>query len=141
MRKKNQQTVEVTVNEPQTTEITPYDNLYANQQNEINNFNKTEETNGSSNQDDSESKKINLTFSLNSLSSILAICSLCLTFLFAILDCFGVALGLATGVFFLITSLLAIASLYFAYRNCNNRINAHLMFSVLTVLVTVLVYL
>jgi len=138
MRKKNQQTVEVTVNEPQTTEITPYDNLYANQQNE--NFNKTE-TNERVSQEDTESKKINLTFSLNSLSSILAICSLCLTFLFAILDCFGVALGLATGVFFLITSLLAIASLYFAYRNCNNRINAHLMFSVLTVLVTVLVYL
>ena len=138
MRKKNQQTVEVTVNEPQTTEITPYDNLYANQQNE--NFNKTE-TNERASQEDTESKKINLTFSLNSLSSILAICSLGLTFLFAILACFGVALGLATGVFFLITSLLAIASLYFAYRNCNNRINAHLMFSVLTVLVTVLVYL
>jgi len=148
MGKKNKepQEVEVTAETPQNVEITPYDNLYANQQNEQNNFDEKAEKEaeqGQNGQCESDNKKINLSFSINSLSSILAITSLSLTFLFAILACFNVTniLGIARGVFFMFTSILAIASIFFAYRNCNNKLNAHLVFSVLTVLITVIVYL
>lgn len=131
MGKKNkaeEKVVEAQAGQP--AELTPYDNLYGQKEN----F--KEES-----QQKQESKQINLSFSVNSLSSILAIFSLCLTFIFAVIACFGVNVwGVTRGIFFLLTSILAVASVVFAYKNSSNKMNMPLAFSVLTVLITVIVY-
>lgn len=136
MKKKDRETEENVVEaESQNTsmEVTPYDTMY----NQGKNGNKNEQ------KEDGQNKLINLSFSVNSLSNILCLASLFLTFIYAVLTCFGVGFlnFNFSGVFFLITSLLAIAGLVFAYANCKNKMNMPLAFATFTILITVIVYL
>ncbi len=112
-------------------EVTPYDNMQV----------ANEPVKEEKQQSQSENKQINLSFSMNSFSSILAIISLGFTFLFTTLYCFGVnVFGVTHGIFFLISSIFAVVSFVFAYKNSGNKLNMPLAFSVLTILITVIVY-
>ncbi|MBR1926117.1 MAG: hypothetical protein IJ837_04665 [Clostridia bacterium] len=86
-----------------------------------------------------KSEKSTFTLTLKSLAFILCLCSLCLTYLFAILLAFGVNLGTGYAIFFLITSLLAIAGMVLAVID-ERKLNMTLCFAVFTILVTVIVY-
>ena len=111
-------------------EVTPYDNMQI-----------ASEPVKEEKQQQPENKQINLSFSMNSFSSILAIISLGFAFLFTTLYCFGVnVFGVTHGIFFLISAIFAIASFIFAYKNSGNKLNMPLAFSALTVLITVIVY-
>ena len=87
----------------------------------------------------SESKST-FTFTLKTLAVVLCLCSLGLTYLFAILGVFGVYMGVGYAIFFLITSMLAIAGIVLAYLD-EKKFNMALGFAVFTVLITVIVYL
>ena len=84
--------------------------------------------------------KSTFTFTLKSLAVVLCLCSLGLTYLFAILLLFGVNMGaVAWAIFFLLTSLLAIAGMVLAYLD-EKKFNMSLGFAIFTVLVTVIIY-
>ena len=117
----------------QPKKVTPYDTIYAE-----NESYKSEEDK----KDGGDYPQINLSFSVSSLSSIIAITSLAFTFLYAVLVCFGVNVeGVTRGVFFMFTTILAVASLVFAYKSSKNKLSMQLAFSVFAILVTVMVYL
>jgi len=84
--------------------------------------------------------KSTFTFTLKSLAVVLCLCSLGLTYLFAILAIFGVNMGTGYAIFFLITSLLAIAGMVLALVD-ERKLNMTLGFAVFTILITVIVYL
>ena len=87
----------------------------------------------------SESKST-FTFTLKSLAVVLCLCSLGLTYLFAILMLFGVSMGMvAYAIFFLLTSLLAIAGMVLAYLD-EKKFNMALGFAIFTILINVIVY-
>lgn len=148
-KSKERREIEVTAEVPQQIEKTPYDNLYKNKSNprmEVSEFsNEGSEEKQEDNEEGlgNEKKFISLSFSVNNLSNVFALISLGFTFLFAILACFNVSniLGVTRGIFFLIASLLAIASIVFAYNNSKNKMNMPLAFSVFTIFITVMVYL
>lgn len=133
-KEKNKEEQPVYEVEPKV-EVTPYDNMVVKVEKQQKEEHPKHENTANAN------KQINLTFSISGLSSVLAVASLALTFIFALIVAFGVNVhGAVRGIFFLITTALAVTSVVMAYKNSGHKPTIPLLFSVCAVIVNLIVY-